>query len=213
MVTVVSVLNRIRVRGDEVPGGWAAVVRCLQESIIMLMRNLHDSESSTHILLFVMKMLSITRSQSRFTCRILPTAMLPSQAWVTYPWLHMSSTVTRRPVAGDILMVIIQHHPPPTPRSALITQFVNSYPDFDVWEILTNFSARDLPQDTTAWTIGRIFEFLHDAHIEPSIITRDTLPPLVSVLLEALKDASHIATRVCYALGKLAEGFKEHKGG
>lgn len=67
-------------------------------------------------------------------------------------------------------------------------------------------------QDTTAWTIGRIFEFLHDAHIEPSIITRDTLPPLISVLLEALKDASHIATRVCYALGKLAEGFKEHKG-
>lgn len=68
-------------------------------------------------------------------------------------------------------------------------------------------------QDTTAWTIGRIFEFLHDAHIEPSIITRDTLPPLISVLLEALKDASHIAVRVCYALGKLAEGFKEHKGG
>ncbi|MEW5305276.1 MAG: hypothetical protein WDW38_005680 [Sanguina aurantia] len=67
-------------------------------------------------------------------------------------------------------------------------------------------------RDTTAWTIGRIFEFLHDAHIEPSIITRDTLPPLISVLLEALKDASHIAVRVCYALGKLAEGFKEHKG-
>lgn len=50
-------------------------------------------------------------------------------------------------------------------------------------------------KDTTAWTLGRIFEFLHDHTIEPPIITRDTLPPIVSVLLVSLKDRPHIAYR------------------
>ncbi len=36
-------------------------------------------------------------------------------------------------------------------------------------------------RDTTAWTIGRIFEFLHDAHMEPPLVTKDTLPAIVQV--------------------------------
>ena len=67
-------------------------------------------------------------------------------------------------------------------------------------------------KDTTAWTIGRIFEFLHGSTIEPSIITRDTLPPIMSVLLESLKDASHIAYRVCSAISQLAMGFRDAQG-
>mmetsp|Transcript_36758 Transcript_36758/g.92846 ORF Transcript_36758/g.92846 Transcript_36758/m.92846 type:complete len:881 (-) Transcript_36758:305-2947(-) len=67
-------------------------------------------------------------------------------------------------------------------------------------------------KDTTAWTIGRIFEFLHDNTIEPSLITRETLPPIMAVLLEALKDESHIAYRICCAISQLAMGFQDHQG-
>lgn len=67
-------------------------------------------------------------------------------------------------------------------------------------------------KDTTAWTIGRIFEFLHESTIEPPIITRDTLPPIMSVLLEALKDEPHIAYRICCAISQLAMGFQGSQG-
>lgn len=42
-------------------------------------------------------------------------------------------------------------------------------------------------KDTTAWTISRIFEFLHDASSPNPIITNDLLPGIMSVLLESLK--------------------------
>jgi hypothetical protein len=38
-------------------------------------------------------------------------------------------------------------------------------------------------RDTTAWTIGRVFEFQHDAgnaHV-PELITRETLPQVAQV--------------------------------
>eukprot|EP00195_Chlamydomonas_chlamydogama_P009742 CAMPEP_0202900576 /NCGR_PEP_ID=MMETSP1392-20130828/11916_1 /ASSEMBLY_ACC=CAM_ASM_000868 /TAXON_ID=225041 /ORGANISM="Chlamydomonas chlamydogama, Strain SAG 11-48b" /LENGTH=865 /DNA_ID=CAMNT_0049586993 /DNA_START=281 /DNA_END=2875 /DNA_ORIENTATION=+ len=68
-------------------------------------------------------------------------------------------------------------------------------------------------KDTTAWTIGRIFEFVHSVDIEPPIITRDTLPPVIAVLLESLKDEPHIAYRVCCTISALAAGFKGSSGG
>lgn len=64
-----------------------------------------------------------------------------------------------------------------------------------------------LVRDTTAWTIGRIFEFLHNNLVEPAIITRETLPPIIAVLVEALKDSAHIVYQVCGAISKLANGF------
>ncbi len=42
-------------------------------------------------------------------------------------------------------------------------------------------------KDTTAWTISRIFEFLHDAGTPNPIITPDLLPGIMAMLLESLK--------------------------
>ncbi len=67
-------------------------------------------------------------------------------------------------------------------------------------------------KDTTAWTIGRIFEFLHSPDIEPPLITSETLPPIVSVLVKSLQDSSHVAYRVCCAISSLAMGFQGTRG-
>ncbi|GFH22291.1 importin N-terminal domain-containing protein, partial [Haematococcus lacustris] len=68
-------------------------------------------------------------------------------------------------------------------------------------------------KDVTAWTIGRIFEFLHDSSQPNPIVTNDVLPAIMTVLLESLKDASHVAYRVCCAISQLAMGFTHHQGG
>lgn len=69
-------------------------------------------------------------------------------------------------------------------------------------------------RDTTAWTIGRVFEFQHDASNTdvPELITRETLPQVAQVLMAGLQDQVHIAVRVCDAIGRLAEGFSGYAG-
>jgi importin subunit beta-1 len=67
-------------------------------------------------------------------------------------------------------------------------------------------------KDTTAWTIGRIFQFLHSTDIEPPLITPDSLPPIMTVLAKSLQDSSHISYRVCCAISSLAEGFQGAQG-
>lgn len=67
-------------------------------------------------------------------------------------------------------------------------------------------------KDTTAWTIGRIFEFLHNGSDDHPLISQDQLPGILSTLLEALKEPPHIAHRVCDTIGHLAEGYKNYPG-
>jgi hypothetical protein len=50
-------------------------------------------------------------------------------------------------------------------------------------------------KDTTAWTISRIFEFLHDAASPNPIITNDLLPGIMSTLLDSLKVCAAQASR------------------
>ncbi|KAK9837148.1 hypothetical protein WJX81_006220 [Elliptochloris bilobata] len=57
---------------------------------------------------------------------------------------------------------------------------------------------------TTAWTIGRIFEFVHG----PAVVNTQALPAVVGALLAAIRDEPHIAEKVCFALCQLAAGFK-----
>lgn len=64
-------------------------------------------------------------------------------------------------------------------------------------------------KDTTAWTLGRIFEFLHGPSVETPIITQSNLPPILSVLLESMKDAPNVAEKVCGALYFLAQGYED----
>ncbi|KAK9665223.1 hypothetical protein RND81_14G098800 [Saponaria officinalis] len=64
-------------------------------------------------------------------------------------------------------------------------------------------------KDTTAWTLGRIFEFLHVAAVETPIITSSNCQQIVTVLLQAMKDAPNVAEKACGALYFLAQGFED----
>eukprot|EP00803_Ostreobium_quekettii_P001410 evm.model.scf_992.7 EVM.evm.TU.scf_992.7 scf_992:41153-48250(-) len=64
-------------------------------------------------------------------------------------------------------------------------------------------------RNTTAWTIGRIFEFVHGSDTGQPLITNQNLPHIVKVLLESIQDEPHIANRVCYAISHLAAGSKD----
>ncbi|KAH9320615.1 hypothetical protein KI387_015254 [Taxus chinensis] len=64
-------------------------------------------------------------------------------------------------------------------------------------------------KDTTAWTLSRIFEFLHGPSVHTPIITQSNLSLIVSVLLESMKDVRNVAEKVCGALYFLAQGYED----
>lgn len=67
-------------------------------------------------------------------------------------------------------------------------------------------------KDTTAWTLGRIFEFVHGPNIDTPVITQVNLPNILSVLLESIKDTPNVAEKVCGAIYFLAQGYEETGG-
>ncbi|XP_024969666.1 importin subunit beta-1-like isoform X1 [Cynara cardunculus var. scolymus] len=64
-------------------------------------------------------------------------------------------------------------------------------------------------KDTTAWTLGRIFEFLHGSTMETPIITPANCQQIITVLLQSMKDAPNVAEKACGALYFLAQGFED----
>ncbi|XAR68780.1 hypothetical protein NMG60_11000145 [Bertholletia excelsa] len=64
-------------------------------------------------------------------------------------------------------------------------------------------------KDTTAWTLSRIFELLHTPSTGFSVISPANLQRIVGVLLESIKDAPHIAEKVCGAIYYLAQGYED----
>ncbi|KAM5560511.1 hypothetical protein ABKV19_021596 [Rosa sericea] len=64
-------------------------------------------------------------------------------------------------------------------------------------------------KETTAWTLGRIFEFLHSPAGGFSVITSDNLPRVVDILVKSAKDAPNVAAKVCRVIYTLAEGYEE----
>ncbi|KAI4331607.1 hypothetical protein MLD38_029782 [Melastoma candidum] len=68
-------------------------------------------------------------------------------------------------------------------------------------------------RDTTAWTLGRIFELVHNPGLEMIIITSDNLPRIIQVLLESIKDSPNIAQKICGAIYYLAQGFEDAESG
>ncbi|KAH9556956.1 hypothetical protein CY35_07G060100 [Sphagnum magellanicum] len=67
-------------------------------------------------------------------------------------------------------------------------------------------------KDTTAWTLGRIFEFLHGPNVQFPVITQENLPMILTVLLESIKDSPNVAEKVCGAIYFLAQGYEESTG-
>ncbi|CAN8270012.1 unnamed protein product [Cochlearia groenlandica] len=64
-------------------------------------------------------------------------------------------------------------------------------------------------RDTTAWTLSRIFEFLHSPDSGFSVISPENLPRIVHVLLESMKDVPNVAEKVCGAIYNLAQGYED----
>nr|XP_043621399.1 importin subunit beta-1 [Erigeron canadensis] len=63
-------------------------------------------------------------------------------------------------------------------------------------------------KDTTAWTLGRIFELLHCPATGFSVITAGNIQRIMGVLLGSLKDSPHVAEKVCGAIYFLAQGYE-----
>ncbi|KAL2542279.1 Importin subunit beta-1 [Abeliophyllum distichum] len=64
-------------------------------------------------------------------------------------------------------------------------------------------------KDTTAWTLGRIFEFLHGSTVETPIITPANCQQIIMVLLQSMKDVPNVAEKTCGALYFLAQGYDD----
>ncbi|THU65050.1 hypothetical protein C4D60_Mb01t33050 [Musa balbisiana] len=68
-------------------------------------------------------------------------------------------------------------------------------------------------KDTTAWTLGRIFEFLHGSTVETPIITNENCQLILTVLLQSMKDVPNVAEKACGALYFLAQGYEDVSSG
>ncbi|KAH9780160.1 hypothetical protein WN944_014737 [Citrus x changshan-huyou] len=64
-------------------------------------------------------------------------------------------------------------------------------------------------KDTTAWTLGRIFEFLHGSTIGTPIITQANCQQIITVLLQSMKDTPNVAEKACGALYFLAQSYED----
>ncbi|KAM3409877.1 hypothetical protein ACQJBY_002249 [Aegilops geniculata] len=64
-------------------------------------------------------------------------------------------------------------------------------------------------KDTTAWTLGRVFELLHSPCSTNPIISNANLPRIMAVLLESSKDVPNVAEKVCGAIYFLAQGYED----
>ncbi|WOG97029.1 hypothetical protein DCAR_0416368 [Daucus carota subsp. sativus] len=64
-------------------------------------------------------------------------------------------------------------------------------------------------KDTTAWTLGRIFEFLHGSSMETPIVNQANCQQIITVLLQSMKDVPNVAEKACGALYFLAQGFED----
>ncbi|CAA6671524.1 unnamed protein product [Spirodela intermedia] len=68
-------------------------------------------------------------------------------------------------------------------------------------------------KDTTAWTLGRIFEFLHGSTMETPVITHENCQQILTVLLHSMKDVPNVAEKACGALYFLAQGYENMGSG
>ncbi|KAH7429407.1 hypothetical protein KP509_09G046600 [Ceratopteris richardii] len=67
-------------------------------------------------------------------------------------------------------------------------------------------------KDTTAWTLRRIFEFLHGPNVEDPVVNENYLPLIMEVLSEGIKDIPNVAEKICGAIYFLAQGYEEIEG-
>jgi len=131
--------------------------------------------------------------------------------------LSLAATVARDPIVGIVMPYVEQN----IQRKAATFAFgcILDGPDCQALGDLTRSGltylmnaltdTNPLVRNTTAWCLGRIFEFVHGLLKDPPLITQENLPLVVETLLNSLKDEVYIAEKVCYAISKLAAGFSD----
>ncbi|KEH35465.1 putative importin-beta domain, importin subunit beta-1 [Medicago truncatula] len=62
---------------------------------------------------------------------------------------------------------------------------------------------------TTAWTLGRMFEFLHSSIVGTTIINEENAQQIITILLQSMKDVPNVAEKACGALYFLAQGYED----
>ncbi|GJV78521.1 importin subunit beta-1 [Tanacetum coccineum] len=67
--------------------------------------------------------------------------------------------------------------------------------------------------DTTAWTLGRIFELLHSPATGFLVVSLSNFQRVMVVLLESIKDSPYVAEKVFRAIYFLAQGYKGFEAG
>ncbi|KAG5233697.1 importin beta-2 family protein [Salix suchowensis] len=123
---------------------------------------------------------------------------------VNMPWL------VARTVGDDIVQLAATYAfgsilEGPSPEK--LTPLVNVALNF-MLTALTN-DPNNHVKDTTAWTLGRIFEFLHGSTLDTPIITQANCQQIVTVLLQSMKDVANVAEKACGALYFLAQGYED----
>ena len=53
-------------------------------------------------------------------------------------------------------------------------------------------------KDTTAWTIGRVFEFVHNG--QHPMVNAQSFSQILQAMMESLKDVPHVAGKVCWSI-------------
>ncbi|KAK4480518.1 hypothetical protein RD792_013594 [Penstemon davidsonii] len=93
------------------------------------------------------------------------------------------------------------------PSPDKLTPIVNVALNFMLTALTKDVSSH--VKDTTAWTLGRIFEFLHGSAVDTPIITPANCQPIITVLLQSMTDAPNVAEKACGALYWLAQGYED----
>ncbi|KAL5706753.1 Importin subunit beta-1 [Ranunculus cassubicifolius] len=92
------------------------------------------------------------------------------------------------------------------PSPDKLTSIVNVALEFMLGALLND--PNNHVKDTTAWTLGRIFEFLHGSTMEVQIITPANCQQIVKVLIQSMNAAPNVAEKACGALYFLAQGYE-----
>ncbi|XP_072967248.1 importin subunit beta-1-like isoform X2 [Typha angustifolia] len=93
------------------------------------------------------------------------------------------------------------------PSPDKLTRIVNVALNFMLTALTTD--PNNHVKDTTAWTLGRIFEFLHGSTMVAPIITPANCQQILTVLLHSMKDVPNVAEKACGALYFLAQGYED----
>lgn len=93
------------------------------------------------------------------------------------------------------------------PSPEKLTPIVNVALNFMLAALMKD--PHDHVKDTTAWTLGRIFEFMHGSAVETSVITPENCQQILTVLLQSMKDVPNVAEKACGALYFLVQGYED----